>query len=140
VVAHEPPPVPLDDPQADPAIERAPTLSTWTHLVPDPPKLETIAVFVVKSVITPVAAKKFVVVAFVVVECVAVNLWSVEDPVSNRFESVVSPAVAVRVPVKLAADEMVWPFMRPEVIGPTVSCPSVARFARISVVEAMPET
>jgi len=35
-VAHEPPPVPAAEPQAEPAIVSNPVLSTWTHLVPEP--------------------------------------------------------------------------------------------------------
>ena len=52
-------------------------------------------------------AKSVVVVAFVEVLFTAVKFWRVVLPVTRRFESVVRPAVAVRVPVKLAADEMV---------------------------------
>ena len=40
-------------------------------------------------------------------ELEAVKFWRVEEPVRRRFERVVRPAVAVRVPVKLAAEEMV---------------------------------
>ena len=54
-----------------------------------------------------VVAKRVVVVALVVVELTAVKFWRVEEPVSKRFERVVKPPVAVSVPVKLAADEMV---------------------------------
>ena len=47
-----------------------------------------------------------VVVASVPVPLVKVNLWRVEEPVRRRLERVVSPPVAVRVPVKLAAEVM----------------------------------
>ncbi len=47
----------------------------------------------------------------------AVNLWRVEEPVTRRLERVERPPVAVRVPVKFAADEIVWPLIRPEVIA-----------------------
>ena len=50
------------------------------------------------------------------------KFWRVDDPLRRRFESEVSPPVAVRVvptarePVKLAAEVMVCPFTRPEVM------------------------
>ena len=56
-------------------------------------------------------------------ELEAVKFWRVEEPVRRRFERVVRPAVAVRVPVKLAAEEMVWLLIKPEVIGPAVRVP-----------------
>lgn len=65
-----------------------------------------------------VVAKRFVVVALVVVEFVAVKFCNVVEPFNRRFESVVRPAVAVRVPVKFAALEIVCPLIRPEVIVP----------------------
>ena len=46
-------------------------------------------------------------VAFVVVEFIPVKFWRVEEPVTKRLERVERPAVAVKVPVKLAAEEMV---------------------------------
>ena len=69
---------------------------------------------------------RLVVVACEVVARRAVKFWRVVEPESNRFESEVSPPVAVNVvptatePVKLAADDIVWPLMRPEVMVPAV--------------------
>ena len=51
--------------------------------------------------------KNEVVVAEVPVAFTNVRFCKVDEPVSRRFESVESPPVAVRVPVKFAADEMV---------------------------------
>ena len=47
------------------------------------------------------------VVAWVLVLLTAVKFWRLDEPVTRRFERVVSPAVAVRVPVKFAAEDMV---------------------------------
>ena len=47
------------------------------------------------------------VVAVVVVAFTPVKFWSVEEPVTRRFESEVRPPVAVRVPVKLAVEDIV---------------------------------
>ena len=55
----------------------------------------------------PEVEKRLVVVAEVPVAFIKVKFCRVEEPVSKRFERVVSPPVAVRVPVKLAAEEMV---------------------------------
>ena len=55
----------------------------------------------------PLVEKRSVVVAEVPVALTKVTFWRVEEPVSKRFERVVKPPVAVRVPVKLAAEEMV---------------------------------
>jgi len=77
-----------------------------------------------RFVLDAVVAKRLVVVAFVVVELSPVKFWRVEEPVTRRFESVERPPVAVRVvptlrePVRLAALEIVWPLMRPEVMVP----------------------
>ena len=60
-----------------------------------------------KFVELAVEAKKLVVVALVPVAFVKVRSWRVDEPVRRRFESVVRPAVAVSVPVKLAAEEIV---------------------------------
>ncbi len=46
-----------------------------------------------KFVVDAVVAKKLVVVALVVVECVAVNLCNVVEPVTRREESMVEEAV-----------------------------------------------
>jgi len=51
--------------------------------------------------------KKSVVVAEVPVALRKVKFWRVEEPVVKRLERVVKPPVALRVPVKLAADDMV---------------------------------
>ncbi len=53
-----------------------------------------------------------------VVELRAVKFCKVEEPLSNRLERFVKPAVAVTVPVKLAAEEIVWPLISPEVTTP----------------------
>ena len=54
-----------------------------------------------------VVEKKLVEVEFVVVEVRAVKFWRVVEPESSKLESEVRPAVAVKVPVKLAALEIV---------------------------------
>jgi hypothetical protein len=54
-----------------------------------------------------VVEKRLVVVAEVVVELIAVKLSKVLDPVKSKLERVVRPPVAVRVPVKLAVDDIV---------------------------------
>ena len=43
------------------------------------------------------------------------------EPVSKRLERVERPPVAVRVPVKLAALEIVWLLILPEVMRPVLS-------------------
>ena len=63
-----------------------------------------------------VVAKKVVEVALVEVEFSPVKLSKVEEPERSKLESEVKPPVAVKVPVKLAALEMVWPFTRPDVM------------------------
>ena len=60
-----------------------------------------------RLVLEAVVAKELVEVALVEVELSAVKFRSVEEPERSRLESDVSPAVAVSVPVKLAAEEMV---------------------------------
>ena len=52
-------------------------------------------------------AKRLVDVALVVVEFTPVKFCRVDEPVRSRLERVVRPPVAVRVPVRLAADDMV---------------------------------
>jgi len=64
-----------------------------------------------------------------------VKFWSVVELVTKscevvasvalRFESVVTPEVTLREPVKLAAELIVWPLMRPEVRVPIL--PFVAK-------------
>ena len=61
----------------------------------------------VAFVATRLVAKKLVDVAEVEVEVSEVKSLSVVEPERSKFESEVSPAVAERVPVKLAADEIV---------------------------------
>ncbi len=73
-----------------------------------------------KFVEDAVVEKSEVVVAFVEVEFRKVMFCKVDEPVVRRFERVVSPPVAVSVPVKLAADEIVWPLMLPEVMRPVL--------------------
>ena len=69
-------------------------------------------------------AKRFVDVACEVVEFVPVKFWNVDEAFTKRLESVERPAVAVSVPVKFAAEEIVCPLIRPEV--------SVPRFAVVA--------
>jgi hypothetical protein len=64
--------------------------------------------------------KKLVEVALVEVELIAVKFWRVDEPLTKRLERVAKPPVAVRVPVKLAALEIVWPLILPEVIKPVL--------------------
>ena len=64
----------------------------------------------------------------------------VEVPdVPVKVERVVRPFETVRVPVKLAAEEMVWELMRPEVIGPRVAAPAFRAVAKRFVEEAVVE-
>ena len=51
--------------------------------------------------------KRFVVVALVLVELIAVKFRRVEEPVIKRLERVVKPDVTLSVPVSEAAEEMV---------------------------------
>ncbi|MBX4200194.1 hypothetical protein KW790_01925 [Candidatus Parcubacteria bacterium] len=69
-----------------------------------------------RLVLEAVVLNMVVVVAFVVVLFCPVNDRRVDEPESKRLESDVSPLVTVNVPVKFAADEIVWLFIRPEVI------------------------
>jgi hypothetical protein len=84
-----------------------------------------------------VVTKDVVDVELVVVAFNPVKFCKVLDPVTRRFESVVNPDVTLSVPVKLAAEEMVWPLMRPEVMAPAVSEPMVPVFAKKFVVDAV---
>ena len=59
-----------------------------------------------------------VVVAFVVVALTPVKFCSVVEPVCSVLLKVERPAVAVKVPVKLAEEEMFCPLMSPEVTSP----------------------
>ncbi len=67
-----------------------------------------------------VVAKKLVVVALLEVEFKAVKLSKVELPESKRLDKLVKPAVAVKVPVKLAAELIVWLLIKPEVMRPVL--------------------
>jgi hypothetical protein len=60
-----------------------------------------------KVVVAEPVTAKFVVVAEVVVAFRAVKFWRVVEPDSRRFDSEVSPAVAVSVPVKFAVLDIV---------------------------------
>jgi hypothetical protein len=84
-----------------------------------------VAVLERRSVVEALVAKKLVVVAAELVERSAVKFCKVEEPVTRRLERVVSPPVAVTVPVKLAALEIVWPFTAPEVMVPVVMLPKM---------------
>lgn len=48
------------------------------------------------------------------------KLRSVDEPLIKRLESEVRPEVTESVPVKLAADEMFWPLIVPEVMSPAL--------------------
>ena len=48
-----------------------------------------------------------------------------EEPESSRLESEVRPEVTFKVPVNDAAELMVWPLIKPEVIVPEVMLPNV---------------
>ena len=79
------------------------------------------------------------VVAEVEVELMAVKFCKVEEPVRRRLDKVERPPVAVNVPVKLAAEEMVWPLIKPEVMAPNVEFPAVRAVAKRLVEEAVVE-
>jgi len=95
-----------------------------------------LAVLANKLVKVPLVEKSEVVVAWVPVALIKVKFWRVEEPVRRRFESVVRPLVTLRVPVKLAAEEMVWPFIKPEVMLAKVALPAVRAVAKRLVDEA----
>ena len=92
-----------------------------------------------RLVLEAVVAKKLVEVPLVEVELRRVMFWKVLDPFNRRLESVVRPAVAVNVPVKLAALDIVWPLINPEVIRPAVKLPMLPlvekRLVELAVVE-----
>ena len=56
-----------------------------------------------------------------------------------RFAKVVSPLATLSVPVKLAADEIVWELIRPEVIAPSVALPATKTVAKRLVEDAVVE-
>ena len=96
------------------------------------------------SVNVPVVEKKLVVVAEVPVALMKVKFWRVVEPVRSRFGKVARPLVVrddaiVIEPVKLAAEEIVWPLMRPEVMGPAVSVPMFPKVEKRFVEEAVVE-
>jgi hypothetical protein len=97
-----------------------PTFLFASTIKPVPPTLRSEAERLVEEA---VVAKKLVVVAEVPVALTKVKFWRVEDPERSRLERVVSPPVAVSVPVKFAVDEIVWPLIKPEVIVPEVIFP-----------------
>ena len=97
-------------------------------------RLAKVAVVDQRLVDEATEAKKLVVVAFVEVELREVKFWKVLEPVTRRFESEVKPPVAVSVPVKFAAEEMVWPFTVPEVMLPVLR-EVEKRFVEEAVVE-----
>jgi len=70
-----------------------------------------------RLVVEAVVVKKLVEVLLVVVEFNPVKFWRVVEPVCKVFEKVVWPAVTLRVPVKEAAFEIVWPLIKPAVIA-----------------------
>ena len=90
-----------------------------------------------RFVLDAVVAKKFVVVAEVPVAFTKVKFWRVDEPVRRRLERVERPPVTVRVPVKLAAEEMVWEFIKPEVMAPRVESPAVSAVAKRFVEDAV---
>lgn len=86
-----------------------------------------------------VVEKKLVVVALVPVAFRKVKFCKVDEPVTRRLERVESPPVAVSVPVKLAALEIVWLFIKPEVIAPRVALPVVRVVEKRLVLDAVVE-
>jgi hypothetical protein len=80
-----------------------------------------------------VVEKSVVEVALVVVELRPVKFCKVDEPSERRFPNV--PRLAtVREPVKLAAEDIVWPFIKPE-----VTVPRFELVANKLVEEAVPE-
>ena len=57
------------------------------------------------------------------------------EPERSRLERVVSPPVAVTVPVKLAAELIVWPLIKPEVMAPVVRAPLEVMLPVVKLVE-----
>lgn len=112
---------------------------------PNSPLLQDKVLLSLAQSVSPAPKKRFetyilVVVAFVPVALLNVKFCSVEEPVTRRLESEVRPPVAVRVPVKLAAEEMVWPLISPEVIVPEeIMFPVLSRVENRFVLEAVSE-
>jgi hypothetical protein len=90
-----------------------------------------------KFVDEAVVVNRLVVVAELPVAFTKVKFWRVVEPVRRRFERVVRPPVAVRVPVKDAAEEIVWPFINPDVIAPAVILPVFREVEKRLVLEAV---
>ena len=65
------------------------------------------------------------------------KFWRVEEALTLRLERVVKPPVMVTVPVKLAVLDIVWPLIKPDVIGPAVSVPILPVVAKRFVVVAV---
>jgi hypothetical protein len=103
--------------------------------VPFTVRVEKLAVVEKRSVDEATDENKLVVVALVPVALIKVKFWSVDDPVTSKFESVVKPPVAVMVPVKLAAEEMVWLLIAPDVMAPVVREPDEDILPVLSEVE-----
>jgi len=59
--------------------------------------------------------------------------------VAFKLDKVVTPEVTSRVPVKEAAEVIVWPLINSEVIGPAVKVPMLPEVAKRSVEEAVVE-
>ncbi len=101
--------------RVDEAVESVPQVTWPEELVS---RVSQAPVAKKRLVVEAVVAKKLVVVAEVEVELIAVKFCRVVEPVSNRLERVVRPPVAVIVPVKLDALDIVCPL-----IGPAVRVP-----------------
>ena len=97
-------------------------------------KEETLAVVPKRLVEEAVAAKKLVVVAAVPVALRKVKFCKVEEPMASRLARVVRPLVTFKVPVKIAAEEMVWPL-----IESLVKVPMLPKVEKRLVEEAVPE-
>ena len=97
------------------------------------------AVLAKRLVKVPVVEKRLVEVAWVPVALTKVKFCKVLDPERRRFERVVRPPVAVTVPVKLAAEEIVWPLIKPEVTAPRVALPVLREVEKRLVDEAVVE-
>jgi hypothetical protein len=80
---------------------------------------------------------RFVALTLVPVALTKVRFWRVDEPVRRRLERVERPPVTLSVPVKLAAELIVWPLTRPEVIGPAVSVPMLPLVEKRLVEEAV---
>ena len=97
-------------------------LDNWTKFEP----LQVVRPAPYRFVEEAVVAKKLVVVAEVAVAFpVIVKLPTlVEEELEMKPPVRVARLATARVPVKLADEEMVWPFTRPEVRAPRVELPA----------------